>query len=53
VAGPDAGLADAYATALLVVGKAGFRWFENQPEWSALLVEKERIHMCGSAFQAE
>jgi thiamine biosynthesis lipoprotein len=39
VVGPDGGLADALATALLVAGRAGSSWFEALTGWSAFVVD--------------
>jgi len=39
VVGPEGGLADALATALLVSGRAGAQWFERLPGWSAFVVD--------------
>jgi len=50
VVGPDGGLADALATALLVVGIAGVHWFQEFPDWSGFLVDAETIHSFGPAF---
>jgi len=38
VVGPDAGLADALSTALMVEGVAGRRWFASLPGWSGGVV---------------
>jgi thiamine biosynthesis lipoprotein ApbE len=53
VVGPDGGLADALATALLIEGPAGVRWFAGLPEWSGYLIEGETAHFFGSAFSAD
>lgn len=50
VVGPDGGLADALATALLIEGVAGVRWFAGMPEWSGYLIEGETAHFFGPAF---
>lgn len=39
VVGPDGGLADALATALLVAGRDGVSWFGLLPGWSAFVVD--------------
>lgn len=52
VVGPDAGLADALATALLVAGLAGVRWFRALPGWSVLLVRGDEAVSSGPAFEA-
>jgi len=50
VVGPDGGLADALATALLIVGLDGVQWFQEFPDWSGFLVDSETIHTFGPAF---
>jgi thiamine biosynthesis lipoprotein len=52
VVGPDAALADALATALLVDGVAGARWFAALPGWSAYVVHGDRATAWGPAFAA-
>ncbi|HET7900605.1 MAG TPA: FAD:protein FMN transferase [Candidatus Nanopelagicales bacterium] len=49
VVGPDAVLADALATALVVDGVEGSRWFASLPEWSACLVDGDELAWWGSA----
>jgi thiamine biosynthesis lipoprotein len=39
VVGPDAGIADALATALLVDGRDGLAWFAGMPGWSAFVAD--------------
>lgn len=51
VVGPDAGLADALATALLVAGLDGVRWFRDLPGWSAFLVRGDEAVSFGPAFR--
>jgi len=51
VVGPDGGLADALATALLIEGVEGVRWFAGMPDWSAYLIDGETAHFFGPAFQ--
>ena len=53
VVGPDAGLADALATALLIEGPSGVRWFAGMPGWSGYLIDGETAHFFGTAFGAE
>jgi len=53
VIGPDGGLADALATALLVAGLDGVRWFSQLPDWSGLLIEGDTVHTFGPAFVSE
>jgi FAD:protein FMN transferase len=50
VVGPDGGIADALATALLIEGPAGVRWFAGLPGWSGYLIEQETAHFFGPAF---
>jgi len=50
VIGVDGGLADALATALLVVGLDGVKWFAELPDWSGFLVDTETVHTFGPAF---
>ena len=39
VVGPDAGLADALATALVVAGREGAEWFAGMAGWEAWVVD--------------
>ncbi|MCA0330618.1 MAG: FAD:protein FMN transferase [Actinobacteria bacterium] len=50
VVGPDAGLADALATACLVEGPRCNRWFVGLDEWSVYLVKDGRAEFFGPAF---
>ena len=50
VVGPDAGLADALATACLVEGPTCNRWFVGLPDWSVYLVKDGRAEFFGPAF---
>lgn len=50
VIGPDGGLADALATALVVTGAYGVRFLDRLPGWSALLVTGSRTLRYGPAF---
>jgi thiamine biosynthesis lipoprotein len=50
VVGPDGGMADALATALVVAGPRGARWFADLPEWSAYLVVDGTATYFGPAF---
>jgi len=52
VVGPDGGLADAFATALLIVGLDGVAWFAEFPDWSGFLVHGDQVHSFGPAFPA-
>ena len=50
VIGPDGGLADALATALLIVGLDGVQWFKEFPGWSGFLIDADTVHTFGPAF---
>ena len=51
VVGPDAGFADALASAAQVSGMATMDWFAGLgPDWSLHLVAGEIAHSYGSAF---
>ena len=50
VVGPDGGLADAYATALVVSGVSGASWFTSLPGWSAYVIEGDTATAWGPAF---
>lgn len=51
VVGPDPGLADAYATALVAEGLAAVRWFRDLgPQWSFLLTIGDQQVSYGTAF---
>ncbi|MFZ0323572.1 MAG: FAD:protein FMN transferase [Actinomycetes bacterium] len=50
VVGPDGGLADALATALLIVGAEGAAWFADLEGWSAYLVAGSEATYFGPAF---
>jgi len=50
VVGPDGGLADALATALVVAGPEGLAWFERLPGWSAYVITDGRAAFLGPAF---
>lgn len=50
VVGPDAGLADALATALVIAGAYGVRFLREIPEYSAYLISGGRAQMFGPAF---
>lgn len=53
VIGPDGGMADALATALVIRGRDGVEWFAQMPEWSGFLIEGERSLSFGPAFAAQ
>jgi thiamine biosynthesis lipoprotein len=54
VVGPDAGLADAAASAVLVAGPACMAWFPQLgPHWSVHLVVGEVEHRYGPAFDED
>jgi thiamine biosynthesis lipoprotein len=50
VVGPDAGLADALATACLVEGPDCTRWFVGLHDWSVYLVKDAQAQFFGPAF---
>lgn len=50
VVGPDGGMADALATALVIAGTDGVRWFAGMPEWSAFMIEGDQVFFFGPAF---
>lgn len=50
VIGPDCGLADALATALVVSGAPGVAYFRSLPGWSGYLIDGERVEVFGPAF---
>jgi FAD:protein FMN transferase len=53
VVGPDAGIADAVASAAMVCGGASMDWFgELGPDWSLYLVIGDSAHAYGPAFEA-
>jgi FAD:protein FMN transferase len=51
VVGPDAGLADALATAALVAGPVCAAWFAGLPGWSVYLVKDGVVSFFGPAFE--
>jgi thiamine biosynthesis lipoprotein len=50
VVGTDGALTDALATALLVSGREGARWFAALPGWSAYVVDGDTTTAWGPAF---
>jgi len=50
IVGPDAGLADALATAALVEGPGAAAWFARLPEWSVYLIKDGQVSFFGPAF---
>ena len=52
VIGPDAAIADALATALVVDGVEGARWFAHLPQWSGAVVVDDTLTWWGPAFRA-
>lgn len=50
VIGPDGAMADALATALMVDGLEGARWFSMLPAWSGCVVQGDDITWWGPAF---
>ena len=51
VVGPDGGLADALATALVITGVDGVEWFAELPDWSAYLIKDGNASFFGPAFE--
>jgi len=51
VIGPDGAMADALATALVVAGVDGARWFAALPGWSAYVVDGDQATSWGPAFE--
>lgn len=52
VVGPDAGLADALATACLVAGPSAAAWFVGLPDWSIYLIKDGQASFFGPAFSS-
>lgn len=50
VIGPDCATADGLATALLIDGQAGFKYFDRLPGWCAQIVEGETVTSLGEVF---
>jgi thiamine biosynthesis lipoprotein len=50
IIGPDAGLADALATAALVTGPASAAWFAALPDWSVYFIKDGQASFFGPAF---
>ena len=50
IVGPDAGLADALATAALVEGPGAAAWFAHLPDWSVYLIKDGQVSFFGPAF---
>ncbi|HEV7203268.1 MAG TPA: FAD:protein FMN transferase [Jatrophihabitans sp.] len=51
IVGPDAGLADALATAALVTGPAAAAWFARLPGWSVYFIKDGQASFFGPAFE--
>jgi thiamine biosynthesis lipoprotein len=51
IVGPDAGLADALATACLIEGPGCARWFAGMPDWSVYLIKDGVVSFFGPAFE--
>jgi len=51
VVGPDGGLADALATALVIAGIDGVEWFTELDQWSAYLIADNQATFFGPAFE--
>ena len=52
IVGPDAGLADALATAALLEGPGCATWFAELPGWSVYLVKDGEAQFFGPAFES-
>jgi thiamine biosynthesis lipoprotein len=52
VVGPDGGVADALATALVIQGADGVQWFNDLPDWSGYLITDDIAQFFGPAFDA-
>ena len=50
IVGPDAGLADALATAALLEGPGAAAWFVDLPDWSVYLIKDGEASFFGPAF---
>ena len=52
VVGPDAGLAEAFATGLIVAGRSGAHWFIQNPQYSAWVIDRhgDQTWAIGAAF---
>ncbi|MEY2478364.1 MAG: FAD:protein transferase [Actinomycetota bacterium] len=50
VIGPDLGIADAYATAMFIMGLPGLDWIEAQPGYDAFLITRSRRTHWSSDF---
>jgi thiamine biosynthesis lipoprotein len=50
VVGPDLGIADAFATALFVMGEDGLDWIEQQPGYEGYIIANDEITMWTSGF---
>ena len=48
--GRDLGIADAYATAVFVMGEDGLEWIEAQDGYSAMLITHDGIVRWSSRF---
>jgi thiamine biosynthesis lipoprotein ApbE len=44
-------MADALATALVIAGADGVKWFAGMPDWSGYLIEDDKAHFFGVAFE--
>ena len=53
IVGPDAGLADALATAALIEGPGAAAWFADLPDWSVYLIKDGQASFFGPAFAAD
>ncbi len=53
IVGPDAGIADALATAALLEGPGCAEWFAHLPGWSVYLIKDGQAQFFGPAFPRE
>ncbi len=51
IVGPDAGLADALATACLIAGPSCAAWFAQLPDWSVYFIKDGQAMFFGPAFE--
>lgn len=50
IIGPDLGIADAYATAVFVMGTDGLTWIEEQPGYEAFIITHDDMTMWSSRW---
>lgn len=51
VVGPDLTIADAYATALFVMGLDGLDWIADRPDYDAYIIDHDAHTWCTSGFE--